>query len=633
MATIFSSQDIKLLGYKLAEKSEEHSDYDIYDATSKMGIDDVKTRFIYLKTRCTLEGAKKVALERGQVKRVCVVKAKSSSLKIDRLESIFGKGTRICFQDELVWEALRDSFDDYLENLENRLPEEKHFIEPRSSETDVGEQLFDILRDHLIGRSNKIGDRRLLVLSANAGVGKTTLARQLTHKLVGEIRRSSSRTIPIYIESQHWQKLRIESIDSLWEVIDNSLRSLSSSHMRLNEELFNHAIQQGYFTFIFDGFDELCTSSKMSSFYPSLLLDQLSNVVGSNNSVARVLLTTRTMFWKSQVSNAPENTVVWPLDAFNKQEVYKYFLRVFGQKSPHLTKAKQVYNSLVSEALPKEKTGSVRDQFVNLPLIAKMIVDYVNNGGSTLYSSSSQPNLMKFLYAICEREIHRQNLKTPAHFQMNSFLDMAVEIGEFGEEPRFTIEDLEYAQDGFVKEDLVTLTDHALLELDRNSSKYIFRYNFLVPFLRASEISKWITKDMKDDNWNSENRLISLVKEIVDGKEYVLEQIPNFLEETDIAKVIKNGEELSKSCNKGSQKDRYLSSSFFHIAQAISPNEDQMSKTERADKLFGQLFNISDDGNIDRTIDAWGFIGTINSLDLRNIRGLYTLVDESPVSR
>lgn len=614
MPSAFSPRDIKLLGYKQASRIEETQSFDVFDASTKIGVEDVRTRFIYLKSRCTLEEAKNAAKNWTLNKSVCVVKPNSLSLQDDTLIGIFGKEVRLSVQDDLVWEVLKDSFSEYLQHVKENLPIEEHFISPRSNERDIGEELFQRLIQYLSGKSNQDERGALVVLSANAGVGKTTLSRQLIHRLVEGI--SAARTIPVFIESQHWQKkLQISSVNGLWDVIDNSLQTLSGTQLQLNEELFFHALRQGYFSFVFDGFDELC-SQGTAQFDPSAVLAELSAIVESEESLARILLTTRTLFWDAQVSNVPSNVRVWSLEAFNSQQAKNYFTKVFGQSTPECQKARSLYSELGNQAVPKERSGSVRDQFVNLPLCVSMVVDYVRSGGDMFQSESNEPVLMRFLKAICNREIHRQGLISPAAAQMRSFLDMAIGTGV---NPQFDIDDLGTTPEGFEEKDLQKAGDHALLKLDSESKKFEFRYDFVIPFLRAAEISKWIKQVSSNDFLFSGSTMSTLIGE-VDGKEQVLEQLPNFLDIRDIENVMLKGK-FAATKNLAAPlgvKAKYLSSFFFHVAQMLVSSNTELDKEDKAKIIFGKAFADSSTG-LPNELKGWGFIGLISALDLRGI--------------
>ena len=613
MPTTFTSDDITLLGYKKAINCIETPEYDVFDAASKVGIEDVTTRFIYLKTRCTLEAARQASVQWGNTKSMCVVKANSRAIGDENLSKIFGKNVRLCVQDDLVWEILEDSFSDYLKHLKDDVPVEEHFISPRSRE--IGENLLLKLLNYLKGRSDINDTGKLIVLSANAGVGKTTLARWLIHNLVNQI--TTARTIPIYVEAQHWQKLKISSVHSLWDVIDNSLRMFSAPHLQLTEELFLHALRQGYFSFIFDGFDELC-SQGTAQFDPSSVLEELSEAVKSDESEARILLTTRTLFWDAQIGEVPDNVKVWSLEAFNSQQAKNYFLKVFGQSTPKCKTARGLYSELIKSAVPRQHTGSVRDQFVNLPLCVRMVVDYVRRGGRSVTTENDKPILMSFLNGICEREINRQGFVTQARSQITSFRDMAM---GYGMNPVFSLEDLGTTPGGFEEEDLERAADHALLE-QHSPGLFKFRYDFVVPFLRGAEISEWILGAINDFNTLPESVISTLVRE-ADGKEQVLEQLPNFLDTADLDSVMEKGQiaaSMNVSASPLGKQTKYLSSFFFHVADRLISSESGNTKTDKSKRLFSKVLEINGNAQgLSSVLKGWGFWGFINGLDLRGI--------------
>ena len=425
MPNTFTQQDIVLLGYSKTELRHTDSKFDVMDATTTVGLETVTTRFIYLKSRCTVNVAERVARDWSNTQRAYIVKAKSTPISIQRIESIFGDKHHVRDQGDLVWSVLSSTFSDYLQHIRDNVPQERHFISPRLLEPKIDDVLMMRLNDYLTGRSGEEDNGTLKVLSANAGVGKTTLSRQLIHTLVKSV--ETRKTIPIYVEAQHWQKLNITSVDGLWDVIDNSLRMFFAPTRQMTEALFHHALRQGYFCFIFDGFDELC-SGATNQFEPSSILKELSRAVVE--SEARILLTTRTLFWKSQIGNVPDNVNVWLLDAFNSQQAKGYFVQVFGQQSSKRIAAQTLYKSMAKQAVPREKTGSIRDQFVNLPLCVRMVADYVRRGGISVNLAPGEPVVKSFLVGICERELNRQKLTTTADSQMRSFEDMALAFGD-----------------------------------------------------------------------------------------------------------------------------------------------------------------------------------------------------------
>ena len=614
MPTTFTKNDIILLGYTETEEKYSNKRYAVIDATSRVGLERVTTRFIYLKSRCSIEAAYKAARDWGVTKRAYVVRAKSTP-SIRRLREIFGEQHQIREQNDLVWSVLRTSFSDYINHIGGNVPREQYFIPPRSSASDIGDQLMKNLIEYLTGRSGVEDNGTLKVLSANAGVGKTTLSRQLIHTLIEQVKQR--KTIPIYVEAQHWKKLNISSVDGLWDVIDNSLRMFSAPTLQMTEALFHYALRQGYFCFIFDGFDELC-SGTTSQFEPLSILGELSDAVAE--SEARILLTTRTLFWDAQIVEVPSNVGVLYLESFNSQQAKGYFSKVFKQNTPERHAATNLYSSMVQQAIPRQKTGSVRDQFVNLPLCVRMIADYVYRGGTSVSVSDEQPIVRSFLIGICEREITRQGLVTHADSQMRSFQDMALAYD--GGNPSFPISDLALTPNGFEEDDLDKIVDHALLERDSSDEEdlFRFRYEFIAPLLRAAAISRWI-RDTSDDFDSLPQPIISTLVKEADGKGPVLEQLLNFLGQHDLPHILQKGrittlKYVPSLASTG--REQYIGSFFFHVAQSLVANDASLTSKDRTTTLFSSVDSIKTQSQ-SSIVEGWAFRGPIIRFDLREV--------------
>lgn len=605
MPTTFTANDVRLLGYAKADIKETTAAYDIIDATSTVGLDGITTRFIHLKTRCTLDIARRVSAQWRQRERTYVVKANSLSLQNESLRDVFGRDAPIYTQEDLVWRVLKTSFADYLNELKANVTVAKPFISPKSSIPEIGPHLVDRLLEFLSAQSGSADGGTLKVLSANAGVGKTTLSRKLVHSLVDRI--GTAKCIPVYVEAQHWQKLNVASLDGLWDVIDNSLR-VFSAHVPMTESLFRHALRQGYFSFIFDGFDELC-AGKRTQFVPTSVLRELVDVVAE--SEARALLTSRTLFWESQIGSAPPGVEVWPLEPFNAQQAKGYFVKAFGQSTPQREAANKLYGEMRRQAIPPERTGSVRDQFVNLPLCVRMVADFVKDGGTAVATSQDEPVLRSFLTAICEREETRQGLVTRAAAQLHSFQDMA--LAYEGVNPEFGTEDLALTPEGFAEDDLEKAADHALLQKadSGEDKKLMFRYEFIAPFLRAAAIAKWIQSDDQPIE-NLPRSLVTIAEREADGRGEVLEQLMNFLSRAHLDRVMVKGRVATAKLGV-----QHVSSFFFHIAQALIAQQSGLTGKERATKL---LLGLPHSSQSDQTITVNGLTvrGPIYGLDLRN---------------
>lgn len=465
MKQSFSIQDILLLGYVDAREEILSKDlpYQIFSASAMAGIKKIKAKFIYLKSNCTKGDADEIAKTIKTPDDIYIVTPKSIGIKQTTLKTIFTNIEVIVYED-IIWDKLKSIFSDYNESLRASIATEKYYVAPRGEDKSPHHRLDDELIDYLTGKNDVEG--KLLVVSASAGVGKTTLARQLTVEL--SKRSERDKLIPAYVEASHWGKLRIESITELWEVIDNSIRTFCPNII-LSEQLFEHALKHGYLVFIFDGFDELC-GHRSSHFKPRDVLEKLAIICKESSS--KVILTTRTLYWESEIDKQPENIHLLKLASFNTQQVKGYFNKYFSGDNKLQNSAINLYKELIKSNAPPTKGGS-RHQFTNLPLCVGMIAEYVRLGGTGHLSLQSGKGLVHdVLYQICEREKVRKGLNTPAGAQLNAFEEIAVDQSEMFM-PEFDIEYLAIA--GFDENDMSRIIDHPLLARCEDN-RYRFNY-------------------------------------------------------------------------------------------------------------------------------------------------------------
>ena len=126
-------------------------------------------------------------------------------------------------------------------------------------------------------------------MPANAGVGKTTLARILSDT----IHKRDSKTIPILVEAETWRPHLHTDIhlENIWNMAIAE-RFIDTS--QLNQIAFKVLIREGIFPIIFDGFDELCLNP-YSTYTPAGFIQDLIETLESDETAenAKIFLTTR----------------------------------------------------------------------------------------------------------------------------------------------------------------------------------------------------------------------------------------------------------------------------------------------------------------------------------------------------
>ena len=611
MARQFNENDLYLLDYEEVERKHDESDeLSVYDATAKAGADRVMHRFIYLKSRCTQKGAQQAVpylRDSPALAKIYVVKA--ASLHNQTVLGIIERaGCQLQSHEDLIWQQFGSVFDPYLTHLSETMALAPHFMTPhlKGSEQRDNEEALPPIRRYMQGRD--AGDNgRVRVLSAHAGVGKTTLARYLVRDLAE--RHRSPRVVPIFVEAHHWERLDLGEIDDLWGIIKNSLDIIDQKHecsRRLSEELFRHALRQGYLSFVFDGFDELCGSDHFDA---DRVLQELADM--ASESEARVLVTTRTLFWDAQIHDPPKNVSVWSLDSFNAHQARGYFRNQFGQNSAKTKCALDLYNSLRKESQqPPEKTGSIRDQFVNLPLCIRMIADLVEASATepvTIPLRSGGSFLQRVLLGFCGREMRRIGIVSLAEAQLASFVDRAIDSNQLN--PAFDLEDLVLAVDGIMEDDLKRLDRHGLLDRVPSSGQYRFRYDFLGPYLRAVAIAKWLTDSMESASFGTKH-LPRILRGEADGQGFVLEQLRTLLGSDKVDVIMSRGRELGG--------DGPVGSFIFHLARELIERL-KLPREEGTRALLAGLSGVSPE-NWGGVLEGWEFRGTLESLHLAGVK-------------
>ena len=153
MAKTFAPKDVELLGYSTAiAHDDEHGAYTVIDATANIGLETVRTQFVYLKSKSTQEDARLAARRLPREVPVHVIKPNSSRIGDRQLRNIFGTTLRsIRSHEDLIWEKLENMFTKYLDSLSN-VHNEEHFIPPRSRDPLISDQLVSKLIEHMSGR-------------------------------------------------------------------------------------------------------------------------------------------------------------------------------------------------------------------------------------------------------------------------------------------------------------------------------------------------------------------------------------------------------------------------------------------------------------------------------------------------
>jgi hypothetical protein len=218
---MFSVQDLELLGYSNPQE-EGKNRWSIFSGTVVAGPERMTGFYLYLKADFTNKDAENARAELLARKgRRYVVVPQSEANRRRYINELFGEQATFFVYEDLIWKKITEVFADYIAGLLDTTPQVEYYVPPREERTDdpharLDRDLFQSLTE------SGASEGQITVIRAPAGVGKTTLSRELTFEIAKQSQQR--KVIPAYVEAEHWDKLKLNSLDGLWEVIENSLR-------------------------------------------------------------------------------------------------------------------------------------------------------------------------------------------------------------------------------------------------------------------------------------------------------------------------------------------------------------------------------------------------------------------------
>lgn len=593
MVKYFTADDIRLLGYSEVseiELREKDAQFQIHSAELKAGLKKIVSKFVYLKSGCTKSDLIILKSYLNKNDDLYIITPPSVKLTQDAIKDILGNKVPIFSHEQIIWDKIVDTFSEYLTSLKEDswgIARDNYFVAPRAENLSPNDRLDKEIMEYF-SKAIQAEGRDIIVVSASAGVGKTTLARKLVLDLAKTF--NTYKLIPIYVEAKHWDKLKLDTVSELWDIIDNSIHNYS--HSNLTSDLFYHVLKEGYLVFVFDGFDELC-GQKNTQFNAQEEIDRLASI--ATNSDAKIMITTRSLYWENAISKSPKNVKLYNLSPFNTQQAKDYFDKKFKFERDKYSKACEIYSQLIASNNPRNDGGS-REQFVNLPLVVGMVGTFVDQGGLKL--STTGDVITDLMFQMCEREIIRKGLTTNTKRQFKAFEDLAVLKMEESN-PTFCLDD--FGMTDFDPIDIPKLVDHFLL--DKSGDYYTFAFDFYPQYLRASFLTEklMIGEVSNKDAWR-------LMSQESNGKSYILEHMLPMLG-ADITEMI-------KLWYANVPIEHVDSKSFlFHLAKSFVGKEESVM-LERTNRLFTIFYpNFLKD----RIIRNANFIGQLDKLDLSGI--------------
>jgi hypothetical protein len=604
--------DVLFLGYEhVAVTDHVHQDdFEVISASVTAGLEQISTLFIRPRKNCRLASIENMRQFIHPTRKTYFVGSESRQDQLAKLKArlteMISAEVQIEFvlRERLISRRVDVRFADYLTALKAKSKPPEFYETPRPV-SDANADLQVMILDWL--RTSSKSDQRLFVIRAEAGVGKTSLARCLAHTLA-DTQATNHHRIPIFVESEHWNRIKLDFVDDVWAIVDNSL-SIYAPTLRLRRTEFEHLFAKGLIVFIFDGFDELCMN-RDARFRPLDVLTDLQRL--AENSLSSVILTTRIAYWEAEVGAAATGLRVEDLSRFKNPQVSRYFERRFANRPNCLSAARSLFERVKQDSRPR--SGGAQDQVHFLPYVVELIASAAESGvdGTGMTNTSDGPSALRAIVEdMCRREKQRRNFVTPAPEQLSAFCDVAADMIT-RRETKFSCEVLQAA--GILDSDLRLLGDHPLLRrLDSNErgAWLSFRYEFLPAMLTA----EYLVGSIRSGQSKMAQPVLRLMSELRGGSTPVIDHMCGHASAVDLRT---KASVRFWECHEGGQFN--AASFLFHLGRRLHLSEG-LSTTRRLEEslTFLEEFAARDFAR-NRIISRQHFIGTIETVDFRGAK-------------
>lgn len=317
---------------------------------------------------------------------------------------------------EYLRSFIRDELDVYLSQLQKLVPQ--YYINP-PVQIPRGATKKQPLEEFLKSpRFENESTEGLSVLLGEPGQGKTYMSQYLVSKFA-----ASPDLVPIYIASSQWRLMPHDQLGSLQKTIAHSFRHFDApiAWAEGQEERFLRAtLKADLFRVVFDGFDEYILRNG-GQVTVGDALHELTELVRSTG--ARIVITSRTSFWKSNVSEDDSPTeipkAIYAIRPFDPQQARRYFWNRFDGNRTLVDRATGIYRSLAK-----------RDpEFIGRGFILRLVGDLVvGSPAGTNEAAGEGAGIGWLIEAFCKREVRRQELRLTRNQQLQLLETFAAEV-------------------------------------------------------------------------------------------------------------------------------------------------------------------------------------------------------------
>lgn len=613
------------LGASNVSLIKEAECWDLWRAEYRTPISTVVGYYLYLKNKCPLKEATAANIQywqstSGSSEGYEIIVTPQSDLTNDlqKAKKTF-RGKNIRTSKQLL-------LDNFLKDFSQKpfVEEAEYFIDP-SLQLENGRTVQEATKfliqwfgdkvqttKHAPPVDSKINNPSwLAILTANGGVGKTTLSRILCTK----IRAYDPSAIPILVESEQWRHLLQSTItlDALWDLA-LSRRFEQAGRLLANKTALRVLIREGLFVIVFDGFDELCLSPS-AVLKPQDVIGELIQLLTPEDEVghAKILLTARETYWETIKDEAGIDKVdkveVFKLKGFDNDQKKRYFENRLSDPTERdlaLRISKAISGGIYSEL---NSEGNNEDKFSGVPFILDLIARYVcENDQKTINPYQTDP-LLNFLEDVCRRENRRQSLDLNPFQQFMVFEELFRQFQD-----GFTLEDLKLCLDVICNvTDLGVIsrfTNHVFLTklgVDRYESRYGVLSTYFVARFLANGLVEMGKKTPRTEiarilagNFTGKTQLI----------DWLVQQLRR-LDKSVSIQAIRHAFEIVKD-KENIEVRKASSMALFHLINDLIESQDKLERTQQLAEFY----------NATKISAAWKFeditlTDTVRAFDFR----------------
>lgn len=461
------------------------SSWTLYQGRYRVHLHDAPFRVLWLNSRITkVELEKAMARYNTQNTHLVHPPGKGVADRVRRWRKLYDKVQGPHTPKEYLRSFMRDELDAYVGRMNSQEP--AYYVAPRI-ETRLR---YPNAVEAFLAQSSEEESGALGIVLAEPGQGKTYMSRHVVHRLASV---RGKDLVPIMVDSTQWRSMPEEDHSNLWKTIVHSFRYYGApvGWVEGHEEAFlNAACKADLFRIVFDGFDEfiLRNSGRVD---PMDVLSSLSDLV--TRTGARVVITSRTSFWNTNLSHDDANAFleetdssVFRIEPFDLSKARDYFQARFEKASDcslRVKHASQYYQALEQQ----------NEKLAGRGFVLNLVADVVERGDTSVSPSEHVKVLPWLMRALCQREELRQELPLSADDQMRMMRLFASEavagLGRSTDALDLVLLDIRDDLDAATRERcLEKFRSHPLLEYDIDTELWDFKEQQIGTFLLAQEV-------------------------------------------------------------------------------------------------------------------------------------------------